>query len=51
MTNIIAQLPEVIESLTGIDVIGSIRNLPGLRASNGDNADGTGSESTPPSQS
>ena len=30
VTNIIAQLPEVIESLTGIDIIGSIRNLPGV---------------------
>ena len=35
VTNIISQLPEVIESLTGIDVIGSIRNLPGVTGSNG----------------
>ena len=33
VTNIIAQVPEVIESLTGIDVIGSLKNLRGVRES------------------
>ncbi len=41
VTNIIAQIPEVIEALTGIDVIGSIKNLPAVRDAN---ADDTGSK-------
>ena len=30
ITNTIAQLPALIESLTGIDLLGSLKNLPGL---------------------
>ena len=51
VTNIIAQLPEVIEALTGIDVIGSIKNLPGVRDSNGDAAGSNGSAAAPESPS
>ena len=29
----VAQVPEVIESLTGIDIVGSIKNIPGLESS------------------
>ncbi len=51
VTNIIAQLPEVIEALTGIDVIGSIKNLPGVRDSNGDAGGSNGSAAAPESPS
>ena len=30
VTRTVAQIPEVIESLTGIDIVGSIKNIPGL---------------------
>ena len=33
ITRTVAQVPEVIESLTGIDLVGSIRNLPGIESS------------------
>jgi len=33
VTNIIAQLPEVVEALTGIDVIGTLKKLPGFQTS------------------
>ena len=32
ITRTVAQVPEVIESLTGIDIVGSIKNIPGLEA-------------------
>ena len=31
ITNIISQLPAVVEALTGIDVLGTLKNLPGVR--------------------
>ena len=33
ITRTVAQVPEVIESLTGIDIVGSIKNIPGLESS------------------
>ncbi len=51
VTNIISQIPEVIESLTGIDVIGSIRNLPGVLGSNREKTDGADSEASDSNQS
>jgi flotillin len=30
VTNVIAQLPALVESLTGVDVLGSLKNLPGI---------------------
>ena len=35
----VAQVPEVIESLTGIDIVGSIKNIPGLESSGRATAD------------
>jgi flotillin len=32
ISSAIAQVPEVVESLTGIDIVGSIRNMPGIQA-------------------
>ena len=32
ISSAIAQVPEVVESLTGIDIVGSIRNIPGIQA-------------------
>lgn len=32
VTRTVAQVPEVIESLTGIDIVGSIKNIPGLES-------------------
>ena len=32
ITRTVAQIPEVVESLTGIDIVGSIKNIPGLEA-------------------
>ena len=50
VTNIIAQLPEIIESLTGIDVIGSMKGLQGVketsaRGNGADSQSGSTSES------
>jgi hypothetical protein len=33
VTNIIAQVPSTIEALTGMDLLGAIGNLPGLKRS------------------
>lgn len=33
VTNIISQIPEVVEALTGIDILGTLKNLPGVRTS------------------
>ena len=33
ITRAVAQVPEVIESLTGINIVDSIKNIPGLEAS------------------
>ena len=30
VTNTIAQLPDLIEALTGIDILGTLKNLPGV---------------------
>ena len=35
VTNTIAQLPELIQSLTGIDIVGTLKNLPGVVAAEG----------------
>ena len=32
VTNVIAQLPALVESLTGVDVLGTLKNLPGIVA-------------------
>jgi len=31
VTNIISQLPDVVEALTGIDILGTIKSLPGIK--------------------
>ena len=36
VTRTVAQIPEVIESLTGIDIVGSIKNIPGIESSQSD---------------
>ena len=36
ITRTVAQVPEVIESLTGIDIVGSIKNIPGLESTSRD---------------
>jgi len=54
VTRIIAQLPEVVESLTGIDIIGSVKNLRGIVNTDGgadDAASDAGSQSAPPPDS
>ncbi len=38
VTEVVAQLPVTIEALTGIDLGAALRNLPGLKASDGDNS-------------
>jgi flotillin len=49
VTSIISQVPEVIEALTGIDVIGSIKNLRGVMESDsGGDGSGSGTVVTPP---
>ncbi len=35
VTNIIAQMPATIEALTGMDLLGAIKNLPGLKDTDG----------------
>jgi flotillin len=35
VTNIIAQLPELVEALTGVDVLGTLKNLPGVKTTDG----------------
>jgi len=35
VTNIVAQLPEVIEALTGVDILGTLKNLPGIKTLDG----------------
>ena len=36
VTNVIAQLPAVVEALTGIDVLGTLKGLPGVRNTGSD---------------
>jgi flotillin len=36
VTEVVAQLPVTIEALTGIDLGAALRNLPGLKTSDGD---------------
>jgi hypothetical protein len=33
ITNIVAQVPATVEALTGIDLMGALRELPGIGAS------------------
>jgi flotillin len=40
VTNVVAQLPSVIEALTGIDILGTLKNLKGIRTTDGQDADG-----------
>ncbi|MFQ6027995.1 MAG: flotillin family protein [Dehalococcoidia bacterium] len=42
VTNIIAQLPAVVESLTGVDLLSTLRNLPGVRTSDEPSGSGNG---------
>ena len=44
VTNIVAQLPSVIEALTGIDILGSLKNLRGVRTTDGQDAEERGEE-------
>lgn len=44
ITNIVAQLPAVVEALTGIDILGTLKNLPGIKTLNESGADQTPSE-------
>jgi len=50
VTNIIAQLPEVIEALTGVDILGTLKNLPGVKTTDGQDAEERGMESSEPSE-
>ena len=43
VTNIIAQLPAVVESLTGVDLLGTLRNLPGVKTFEGPSSEHAGS--------
>lgn len=35
VTKIVSQLPDIVESLTGIDILGTLKNLPGVIATDG----------------
>jgi flotillin len=39
VTKIIAQLPAVVEALTGIDILGTLKNLPGVKTTDGQQAE------------
>ena len=41
VTKIISQLPDIVESLTGIDILGTLKNLPGVVATDGASRDTT----------
>ena len=41
VTRIISQLPDIVESLTGIDILGTLKNLPGVVATDGASRDTT----------
>ena len=43
VTNIIAQLPAVVEALTGADLLGTLRNLPGVKTFEGQPSERPGS--------
>ena len=43
VTNIISQVPAVVEALTGIDLLGTLKNLPGVRVTEGQGAQQPGS--------
>ena len=45
VTRIIAQLPEVVEALTGVDILGTVKNLRGVVATDGP-ADGAANAAT-----
>ena len=47
VTNIIAQLPAVVEALTGIDVLATLKNLPGVRTVDGEVSSQAESVETP----
>jgi flotillin len=44
IANIIAQMPDTVEALTGVDVLGTIKNLPAVKGTAGDGAEGAGQE-------
>ena len=39
VTNIVAQLPSVIEALTGVDILGTLKNLKGVQSTDGQNTE------------
>ena len=39
VTNVVSQLPVVIEALTGIDILGTLKNLKGVRTTDGQDAE------------
>ena len=48
ITNIIAQLPAAVEALTGIDLLGSLKNLPGVLTTEGRGAEQPAPEAQAP---
>ena len=40
ITNVVAQIPAVIEALTGLDILGTLKNLPGVKTTDGQDANG-----------
>lgn len=43
VTNIIAQLPAVVEALTGIDILGTLKSLPAIKSTDGQMREESGS--------
>ena len=43
VTNIIAQLPAVVEALTGIDLLGTLKSLPAIKSTDAQASEGSGS--------
>ena len=44
VTKIISQLPSVVEALTGIDILGTLKNLPGVQTVNKEDSGESGSD-------
>lgn len=40
ITNVVAQIPAVIEALTGLDILGTLKNLPGVNTTDGQDTNG-----------
>ena len=45
VTRVVSQLPDLVESLTGIDILGTLKNLPRVATTDGR---GNGAAETPP---